>query len=118
MNKRFYRVCFFLAVLLSAGMFGACNQGPGRAEVISQMMQESLEARVKSFKRVRMERCREGLIEQANQIVDSMLQAELKYTIDTLGRPPRPKMPKGREKKELRDSSEVRPFLEDSTLQQ
>lgn len=92
----------------------ACRPSYDEEAVIKQLMDETLQERIDNYKRVRRERCWDGLIREANRLADSILFAEAKMAKDTITRPPIPVRPEAPEKKILEDSTPVKPFLPDT----
>jgi len=105
----------FLLCLLVLGF--ACEPSFDEDAIVQKLMDESLQERINSYKQIREERCRDGLLREANRRVDSILFMEAKMAKDTVDRPPVPLKPKAPEKKILKDSTPVKPFLPD-TIQQ
>lgn len=106
---RIILLCVVLSIAISA-----CEDKSKREAVINEMKEASLQSRIQRYKDTRMNRCVDGLMAEANRLVDSILIEELKLATDTLGKPPKPLKPLGKEKKVLTDSTPIRPFLKDS----
>lgn len=102
------KMIFLCSILV---LTAACQQGADREGAIEQMMDEALANRINRYKKARANRCKEGLVNEANRIVDSILQYEIKMATDTIEKPPKPLKPAGKEKKVLEDTTPVQPFL-------
>lgn len=104
-----------LFLLLSVMVLAAaCQLKYDKEEVVDQLMQEALQERIDNYKEIRRERCWEGVLREADRMVDSILFVEAKMAIDTITRPPVPAKPVAPEKKILEDSTPVKPFLPDT----
>lgn len=101
---------FFMLILLAA----ACQPSYDREAIVNQLMDEALQARIDNYKNIRENRCWDGLLREANRLADSILFQEAKLAIDTINRPPVPAKPVAPEKKVLKDSMPVKPFLPDT----
>ncbi len=112
---------FNAATLLTVGAFlfllflgTACEPEVDRAAIAKDLMNKALEERIANYKSIRENRCRDGLLREANRLVDSILFVEAKLANDTLDRPPIPLKPIAPEKKVLEDTTPVKPFLPDT----
>jgi hypothetical protein len=101
---------FFIIFLLTT----ACQPSYDKEAIVSQLMDEAIQERIQSYKAIRAERCWDGLMREANRLADSILFVEAKLSIDTINRPPIPVKPVAPEKKILKDSTPVKPFLPDT----
>jgi hypothetical protein len=100
----------FLLLLLAT----ACQPSYDEEAIVKQLMDETLQQRIDNYKKVRRERCWDGLIREANRLADSILFVEAKMAKDTITRPPIPIRPTAPEKKILEDTTPVKPFLPDT----
>lgn len=102
---------------MSMASFIACADDPVyRAQKVQELMDIALEERIKRHQNTFRNRCREGAMEEASRMVDSILIDEARRSIDTINRPPKPIKPQQPEVKELKDTLPISPFLKD-TLQ-
>ncbi len=92
----------------------ACQPSYDKEAIVKQLMDEALQERINNYKSIREERCWDGLIREANRLADSILFVEAKMAKDTITRPPIPHKPIAPEKKMLKDSTPVKPFLPDT----
>jgi len=106
MRQYFFFIIFLLAT--------ACQPSYDKEAIVRQLMDETIQARIQSYKDIRAERCWDGLMREANRLADSILFVEAKLAIDTITRPPIPVKPIPPEKKILKDSTPVKPFLPDT----
>jgi hypothetical protein len=113
MSNKMRQGLLFLFFLLAT----ACQPSYDKEAVAKQLMDETLQQRIDNYKSVRRERCWEGLLREANRLADSILFVEAKMAKDTITRPPIPVRPKAPEKKILKDSTPVKPFLPDTIIQ-
>lgn len=103
----------FLILLLAF----ACQPSYDKEAIVDQLIDEALQERINNYKRIREERCWDGLLREANRLADSILFVEAKMAKDTITRPPIPHKPVAPEKKILKDSTPVKPFLPDTLIQ-
>lgn len=107
----------FLLCLILAGGGSSCLQERDRSAEVEALIQETIEERLANYERIRRERCREEILDEANRITDSLLIEEARSQKDTLDRPPRPARPQKPEIRQLEDTTPVKPLLPD-TLEQ
>ncbi len=103
-----------LILFLLSFLSPACQPEYDEQAIAKQLMDEALQERIDNYKRIRAERCWDGVLREANRLVDSILFMEAKMAMDTVTRPPLPTRPVAPEKKILEDSTPVKPFLPDT----
>lgn len=105
------RIKHIIILLLAIGLSSACLRERDRSAEVQALIEQTVEERLANYKRIRMERCRENIIKEANRIVDSLLIVEARREKDTLQRPPKPARPEKPELKTLDDTTKVKPLL-------
>ena len=106
-----------ITVLGMTGFTACVDDSVYRAQKAQELMDIALEERIARHQNTFRNRCREGAMEEASRIVDSILIDEARRSLDTINRPPKPIKPQQPEIKELKDTLPISPFLKD-TLQQ
>lgn len=96
-----------LFILLVTG----CLRERDRSAETEAIIQEAVRNRLETYEQVRMERCREDILEEANRITDSLMIVEARRQRDTSGRPSRPVRPEKPEFPVVEDTIPVRPLL-------
>lgn len=96
-----------LFILLVTG----CLREHDRSAETEAIIQEAVRNRLETYEQVRMERCREDILEEANRITDSLMIVEARRQRDTSGRPSRPVRPEKPEFPVVEDTIPVRPLL-------
>ncbi len=104
---------FFLFMVI----LGACGGSSEREKaLINQLIEEQVQKRINLYKQVNRDRCLEGIYQEASEKADSILLLEARQSRDTTDKPPKPFKPEKPEIIEVKDSTPVRPFLQDSVL--
>jgi len=112
-----YPARFLLTFTLLAGLLSACLQERDRSAEIAVLIEQNVEERLERYRRVRLERCREDLIEEATRLTDSILIAEARLEKSRSNRPIPPPRPVRPETRRLDDSIAIKPLLPvDDTL--
>jgi len=78
-------------------------------------IEEQVEERIKEYKRILDDRCREDVLEEANRLTDSILLVRARLERDSLDKPPIPDKPDKPEVKTIIDSVPVAPLFTDSS---
>ncbi|MEM8525758.1 MAG: hypothetical protein AAGG68_14040 [Bacteroidota bacterium] len=105
----------FIIISILTIIFGACKEDRS-AELKQQLIAEKVEERVQRLMNNKRIRCREELMENANQRVDSILIARARANKDTIVKPPKPLKPDQPDAFLLEDTFAINPLLKDSTL--
>lgn len=108
------RYICLLTILL---FLGSCGADERDEAAIQAAIEEALEKKIAKFKSVRQQRCLEGIYDEANIIVDSILLEEARQKRDTIGKPARPIKPEKPEIKTILDTLPIAPLLEEDSLQ-
>ena len=106
----------FSVLALLILIFSACEEDQS-VELKQQLIAEKVEERIQRLMNNKRIRCREELMENANQKVDSILIARAKANKDTIAKPPKPFKPDQPDAFLLEDTFAINPLLKDSTLQ-
>jgi len=104
---------YSFALLLVCLNFFACEEDQS-AELKQKLIAEKVEERVQRLKNNKSIRCREELMENANQMVDSILIARARANKDTILKPPKPFKPDQPDAFLLEDTFAIQPLLKDS----
>jgi len=94
----------------------ACEEDQS-SELKQKLIAEKEEERVHRLMNNKQIRCREELMENANQMVDSILIARAKANKDTIAKPPKPFKPEPPDAFLLEDTFAITPLLKDSIPQ-
>ncbi len=81
-----------LLLLLTISSF-ACEAGEDQSVKVQALVDGLVNDRIKSHKEIRLQRCREEMLREAGEKVDSILLEEARMRRDTLSRPPKPTKP-------------------------
>lgn len=109
-----------LLLLALVGLFlpSCLNREEYSAEDIEALINEEVAKRIDDFKRIKLERCEETALKEANRIVDSLLIEQAFFERDTFFRPDKPNKPERPVIKQLGDSLPLKPlFQRKDTLQ-
>ncbi|MEN0045840.1 MAG: hypothetical protein AAF806_02140 [Bacteroidota bacterium] len=106
----------FSPIIIIAIILSACEEDQS-AELKQQLIAEKVEERVQRLMENKRIRCRDELMENANQIVDSILIAKAKASKDTIGKPPKPFKPEQPDAFLLEDTFAIQPLLRDSIVE-
>lgn len=106
----------FSTLALITLAFCACEEDQS-SELKQQLIAEKVEERVQRLMDNKRIRCREELLENANQRVDSILIARAKANKDTIAKPPKPFKPDQPDAFLLEDTFAIVPLLKDTLLQ-
>lgn len=100
------RVLILTGVVLLLQTTSCLNREEYSAEEMQALVDRELERKLTQYQEIRLRRCREEMLEQADAIVDSILFYETSRRSDTLGLPrtSRPARP------ELRNVPDTRPL--------
>lgn len=71
----------------------ACESGEDQSVRVRAMVDQLVSDRIQSHKDIRLQRCREEMLREAGEKVDSILLAEARQQRDTVSRPPKPVKP-------------------------
>ena len=105
------------SALVLIAILAACAPERDRSAEVEALIHKNAEERLESFRRIKMERCRESILEEATRVVDSLLIVEARLEKDSSGRPVKPVRPPRPDIRQLQDSSPVKPLLsEEDTL--
>lgn len=105
------------AIVALAVALSACLQERDRSEEIAALIEQTAKERLDRYQQVRMERCREDLLEEATRLTDSILIAEARLEQSRADRPPTPHKPERPETRRLDDSIPIKPLLpEEDTI--
>ncbi len=101
---------FFSILFIGLFMF-ACESAThiDKEAVIEEKVQE----RLNSFKRVIMAKCKKAVLEEAGAMADSIILERAKALKDSLPRPLKPSRPEQPDILELKDSLTLAPFLDE-----
>ena len=82
--------------------------------LIEELIQNQVQTRIITYKTLSYNRCLEGIYTEASEIADSLLLLQARLSRDTSDRPGKPIKPEKPEIIELKDSTPIQPFLQDS----
>ena len=108
---------FYTAImlLLCSSFLFSCEKKTDK-EAIQELIEETAQKRLDDFRRIRMKRCWQDVMEEASRVADSILLEEARLRRDTLLKPPKPDKPDKPEIKTLLDSTPIKPFLANESL--
>jgi hypothetical protein len=89
----------------------ACLKNTKDSDAVQAAINKRLEERFEDYKRIRLKRCMEDVLEEANLIVDSIMLLEARMAKDTLYKPLRPDKPEKPEIKTILDTLPIAPIL-------
>lgn len=98
--------------LLSILLFSSCGEDNRNKIAVEKVVNEEIERRVNDYIQMRIKRCQDKAIAEANEIADSILIAEARLARDTITKPPKPLKPEKPEIKSLLDSTPVQPLVD------
>ena len=96
-----------LPLLLASG----CLVEQDRQPEVERLIKEMTEERLANYERIRTERCREGILDEATRIVDSLLIEEARKKKAFSDRPEIPSKPDRPEIVQLQDTTPLEPLL-------
>jgi hypothetical protein len=107
-----------LPLLLFLFFATGCLRERDRSAEVEALIQKTVQERLENYEKIRMQRCREEILEEASRITDSLMILEARRKRDTTGRPPRPSRPEKPELPPLEDTIPLEPLLpeEDSIV--
>lgn len=112
MDKKQKYLLFFLVFLLG---IGACSTGPDENRLaVDAFLEKEVEERIATYREILFQKCREDILEEAGEIVDSILITEARLQRDSTNKPPKPEKPEKPELKMLKDSLSLDPLFRDS----
>lgn len=99
----------------SLGSLASCGGDSSTKVQRMAYIEEQVEERIKEYKRILDDRCREDVLEEANRLTDSILLVRARLERDSLDKPPIPDKPEKPEVKTIIDSVPVAPLFTDSS---
>lgn len=109
------RVLVAFCACTSLGSLAACGGDSSTKVQRMAYIDEQVEERIKEYKRILDDRCRENVLEEANRLTDSILLVRARLERDSLDKPPIPDKPDKPEVKTIIDSVPVAPLFTDSS---
>lgn len=92
-------------------LLSACVEGDKDKKAVQAAIMDGVKNRIADYQSVRLKRCREQMLEEANLIVDSIMLIEARLAKDTLDKPLKPLKPEKPEIKTILDTLPVKPIL-------
>lgn len=71
----------------------SCKSGEDQSVQVKALVDQLVSDRIQSHKDIRLQRCREEMLREAGEKVDSILLEEARQQRDTVSRPPKPVKP-------------------------
>ena len=102
-----FRILLISGILLSV----ACERKSDQ-EAVQALIEQTVEERLTKYRKIRYNKCREQVLEEANRLADSILIAQARLARDTMSKPQKPDRPDRPEIKQLLDTTPIAPFLE------
>ena len=103
------------AGILSLLFLASCGEREAQRQLVNEVVQEQLLARIRNYKEIRYRKCLEEMYRQAGEIADSLLLMEARQTRDSTGKPIVPLKPGQPEIKVFADTVPIAPFLPEDT---
>lgn len=112
-------ISFRQAVLLAIALaFFACSPEVDREAQMQALVEQTVAERVATYERVRLQRCREEVLEEANRRLDSILIEQATLQAGTGMKPPRPNRPGRPDIRQLEDTLPLKPLLPTDSIPQ
>jgi hypothetical protein len=83
---------------------------------IQALMDEAVAEKIKSYTKIKAERCEEDLLKEANRLADSIMITEAFFDRDTAMRPPKPEKPEKPALQVIKDPTPVKPLFDRKKL--
>ena len=105
------KIIYMLPVIVPVFMVQGCLKERDRDTEVQAKIEQTVEDRLVNYRKVRMERCRESIMEEATRVTDSLMIVEARMDKDLMDRPPIPPKPERPEILELQDTTPIKPLL-------
>lgn len=107
-----YSLLLLLLILLSGTFLFSAFQSSEKPDSREILIQKEVRKKVNSFVARRKKRCRDKIMKQASELVDSILIVRARaMTIDTFQKPPIPPRPDRPDVPVLEDTMDISPLL-------
>ena len=105
-----YISCLFAILMISVLSIGCAKEKDDQAR-LEEMIEEEVNSRLANYRQIVLAQCRKRMLEEASEIVDSILIEQARLGRDSLLKPPKPSKPEKPEIKSLKDTVPVKPLL-------